>query len=78
MNELFILSVIDITKVKWFIIDYDEINTSIKLINYLKNIFNNNIIIEYEKKNIKYYDLDNIISKNPNRISIKIVTTIQP
>jgi len=74
MNELFILSVIDITKVKWFIIDYDEINTSIKLINYLKNIFNNNIIIEYEKKNIKYYDLDNIISKNPNRISIKIFT----
>lgn len=74
MNELFILSVIDVTKVKWFIINYDEINTSIKLINYLKNIFNNNIIIEYEKKNIKYYDLDNIISKNPNRISIKMFT----
>ena len=74
MNELFILSVIDVTKIKWFIIDYDKINTSIKLINYLKNIFNNNIIIEYEKKNIKYYDLDNIISKNPNRISIKIFT----
>jgi hypothetical protein len=74
MNELFILSVIDVTKVKWFIINYDEINTSIKLINYLKNIFNNNIIIEYEKKNIKYYNLDNIISKNPNRISIKIFT----
>lgn len=74
MNELFILSVIDVTKVKWFIINYDKINTSIKLINYLKNIFNNNIIIEYEKKNIKYYDLDNIISKNPNRISIKIFT----
>jgi len=74
MNELFILSVIDVTKIKWFIIDYDKINTSIKLINYLKNIFNNNIIIEYEKKNIKYYNLDNIISKNPNRISIKIFT----
>ena len=74
MNELFILSVIDTTKVKWFIINYDKINTSIKLINYFRNMFNNNIIIEYEKKNIKYYDLDNIISKNPNRISIKIFT----
>ena len=74
MNELFILSVIDTTKVKWFIINYDEINTSIKLINYFRTMFNNNIIIEYEKKNIKYYDLDSIISKNPNRISIKIFT----
>ena len=74
MNELFILSVIDTTKVKWFIINYDEINTSIKLINYFRNMFNNNIIIEYEEKNIKYYDLDSIISKNPNRISIKIFT----
>ena len=26
MNELFILSVIDVTKVKWFIINYDKIN----------------------------------------------------
>ena len=74
MNELFILGVINITKIKWFIIDYDKINTSTMLINYFKNIYSNNINIEYNEKNIKYYDLHNIISKQPNRISIKIFT----
>jgi hypothetical protein len=74
MNELFILSIINTMKIKWFIIDYDKINTSTMLINYFKNIYSNNISIEYNKKNIKYYDLHNIISKKPNRISIKIFT----
>jgi len=74
MNELFILCVIDNMKIKWFIVDYDKIKTTTQLINYFISIYNNNIAIKYNKKNIKHCNLYDIVDKNPNRISINIFT----